>query len=183
MKKLNIIIAFICTLVFYSCTASTSGRYSNDEQKNKEKETTNNKKPDEEIKEDFDFTPYRTKLEIPEKELNFPASSKNPDVWYDYDEKNIDTFSSTKKIINKASGYRVLMLTTDDLDEANNLRSDIYFKTTQKQVYVTFDPPFYKVSVGDFTDYSNADDLSFKLKQMGYADARVVSDSINVFEQ
>ena len=181
-KKLTIFAVFICLLVFYSCSASTGGRYSNDEGK-KDKNETTTKKPNEETKEDFDFTPYRTKLDIPEKKLNFPASSKNLDVWYGYEEKNPDTLSSSQKIINKVSGYRVLVIATDNLEEADSMRSNIYFKTAQKQVYISFDPPFYKVSVGDFKDYTNANNLSFKLKQMGYSEARVVSDSINVFEQ
>jgi SPOR domain len=180
-KKLIIIAAFICMIIFYSCSASTGGRYSNDEGKNEKNEPT--KKSNSEVKEDFDFTPYRTKLDIPEKKLNFPAASKNPDVWYGYEEKNLDTLASSKKIISKVSGYRVLVIATDNLQEADSMRSDIYFKTAQKQVYISFDPPFYKVSVGDFKDYSNANNLSFKLKQMGYSEARVVSDSVNVFEQ
>ena len=177
--KLTIFAAFIFMLLFYSCGTSTGGRYSTEEGKNEENVATKKS----EVKEDFDFTPYRTKLEIPEKKLNFPASSKNPDVWYGYTEKNVDTLSSSKRIISRTNGYRVLISTTDNLEEADSMRSNIYFNTTQKQVYITFDPPFYKVSVGDFTDYSNANTLSFKLKQMGYAEARVVSDSVNVFEQ
>ncbi len=176
-KKLTTIALFICMLVFYSCSASTGGRYSSDEKDAKTKE------PNAEVKEDFDFTPYRTKLDIPEKKLNFPSSSKNPDVWYGYEEKSTDTLSSSKKLVTKVSGYRVLVITTDNLEEADSMRSNIYFNTTQKQVYITFDPPFYKVSVGDFKDYSNANNLSFKLKQMGYAESRVVTDSINVYEQ
>ena len=175
MKSLILFITFMCPLVFYSCGASTADRYSDDEEKIKEKEI-------EEVKEDFDFTPYQTKLEIPEKKINLPSHSKNQDVWYDYDEKNIDTLSSSQKIVSKLNGYRVLIFTTDNLDEANNMRSEIYFKTTEKQVYVTFDPPFYKVAVGDFTNYSDAKNLSFKLKQLGYAEARVVNETINIFE-
>lgn len=180
-KKLTTILPLICMFILYSCSASTGGRYSNDEG-TKEKNETTTKKPVNEVKEDFDFTPYRTKLDIPEKKLDFPTSSKNPDIWYGYEEKTPDSLSQ-QKIISKASGYRVLVFTTDNLAEADSLRSKLYFKTTQKQVYISFDPPFYKVSVGDFKDYSNANNLSFKLKQMGYGESRVVTDSINVYEQ
>jgi len=79
------------------------------------------------------------------------------------------------------AGYRVLVLSTDDLDEANNLRSDIYFKTDHAAVYVIFDPPFYKVEAGDFSDINDAQSLSFKLKQMGYNEVRVVNETINKF--
>lgn len=182
MKNLLVALGILFLLVFYSCSASTGGRYSSDEEKTDDSKTVSDDEKTGTIKEDFDFTPYRTKLDIPEKELNFPTSSKSQDVWYDYEEEDIDT-SLVKKIINKVSGYRVLILTTDNLEEANNMRSITYFKTIQKQVYVIFDPPFYKVMVGDFTDYTNAKNLSFKLNQMGYAEARVVNETVNIFEQ
>ena len=78
-------------------------------------------------------------------------------------------------------GYRVQVLITDNLDEANNMRSDIYFKTNQKAVYIVFDPPFYKVEVGDFKNMADAKSLSFQLKQLGYSDARVINETINIF--
>ena len=74
-------------------------------------------------------------------------------------------------------------MATDNLEEADSMRSDIYFKTTQKDVYLFFDPPFYKVLVGDFKQFSDAKNLSFKLSQMGYAESRVISDTVNVFQQ
>ena len=174
--------AILCSLIFYACSASTGGRYSSDEEKTDDTKTIIKEDKPEEVKEDFDFTPYRTKLDIPEKKLSFPTSSKSQDIWYNYEEEDIDT-SSARKIIGKVSGYRVLILTTDNLEEANDKRSETYFKTIQKEVYVTFDPPFYKVMVGDFTDYTTAKNLSFKLNQMGYSEARVVNESVNIFEQ
>jgi hypothetical protein len=79
-------------------------------------------------------------------------------------------------------GYRVLVLTTDNLEEANNLKSEIYFKTYQKPVYISFDPPFYKVKAGDFINSTEATELGFKLNQMGYTEAKVVRDTVNIFK-
>ena len=42
MKSLILFIAFMCPLVFYSCGASTADRYSDDEEKIKEKERREN---------------------------------------------------------------------------------------------------------------------------------------------
>lgn len=179
MKKHLLVFAFLIPLVFYSCSASTSERYSKEEEKTDESKNIENSGV---LEEDFDFTPYRTKLDIPEKRLSFPSSVKSKDVWYDYDEENVDT-SSVKKIINKVNGYRVLILTTDNLEEANNMRDEAYTTMTQKEVYVIFDPPFYKVMIGDFTNYSNAKNLSFKLNQIGYNEARVVNETVNIFEK
>jgi hypothetical protein len=182
MKHLLLALGILSMLVFYSCSASTSERYSSDERETDDSKTVADDEKTDTITEDFDFTPYRTKLDIPEKKLNFPTSSKSQDIWYDYEEIDTDT-TSVKKIIDKVSGYRVLILTTDNLEEANNMQSETYFKKIQKQVYVIFDPPFYKVMVGDFTDYTNARNLSFKLNQMGYVEARVVNETVNIFGQ
>jgi hypothetical protein len=57
----------------------------------------------------------------------------------------------------------------------------VYFKLG-KDVYVNFEPPFYKVKVGDFTTRSEANDLKFKLNQLGYSEAKVVQETINLFE-
>jgi hypothetical protein len=85
-------------------------------------------------------------------------------------------------VIRTAPGFRVQVISTDNLDDANKMRSEIYFKTNQKAVYIIFDPPFYKVEVGDFTNLSDAKSLTFKFKQMGYTEARVVNQAINIFQ-
>ncbi len=181
MKKCILAFTALCSIFFYSCSASTDTRYENKD--SGEKEVTKEKEPKNKIVEDFDFTPYRTKLDIPEKKISLPTNTSNSDIWYGYEKNEIDTSASlNRKIIDKVQGYRVLILTTDNLEEANNMRSEIYFNTTQKEVYVIFDPPFYKVMVGDFTDYSEAKNLSFKLNQLGYTESRVVNETVNIFE-
>jgi hypothetical protein len=178
MKKLITLIPAVL-FIFYSCSASTDTRYETDKDKSNDKKET-----DVDIAEDFDFTPYRTKLDIPGKELSMPVSSGKSEIWYGYEETESDTsVILNKKIIDKAQGYRVLLLTTDNLDEANDLRTEIYFNSIRQDVYVIFDPPFYKVMAGDFSEYSEAKDLSFKMNQLGYTEARVVNETINIFEK
>jgi CRISPR/Cas system-associated exonuclease Cas4 (RecB family) len=184
MKKLSVILISLNLIVFYSCSASTDSRYGGEKKDTGDKGVViKDKEPEVEIVEDFDFTPYRTKLDIPKKEISIPTQTPKSEIWYGYEDIEIDTSSSSnKKIIDKVQGYRVLILTTDNLEEANNMRSEIYFNTEQKDVYVVFDPPFYKVMVGDFTEYSEAKDLSFKMNQLGYTESRVVNETVNIFE-
>ncbi len=66
------------------------------------------------------------------------------------------------KIIGTTDGYRVQVISTDDIDEANLVRSELYEKTTRKEVYIVFEPPFYKVKVGDFTSKSEAENLTLQ---------------------
>jgi SPOR domain len=100
-------------------------------------------------------------------------------VWYGYG----DTSSILeRKIMGTTDGYRVQVISTDDIEEANRVRAEIYEKTARKEVYITFEPPFYKVKAGDFTSKSEADDFKFKLNQLGYTEAKVVQETINLFE-
>ena len=92
------------------------------------------------------------------------------------------TTDSQRNIIGTTDGYRVQVLSTDDIDEANRVRAEVYEKTTRKEVYVIFEPPFYKVKVGDFTSKTEAEDLRFKLNQLGYTESKVVQETVNIFE-
>jgi hypothetical protein len=173
MKLLFSIVSLAILLL--SCSASTGSRY---ETKNKTDENNENKvEVSEGITEDFDITPYQTEIDIEAPPIG--TDNLPPDVWYGYS----DTSSvSEKKIIGTMEGYRVQVLSTDDIDEANNVRAEIYEKTTRKEVYIIFDPPFYKVKVGDFTLKSEADNLRFKLNQLGFTESKVVQETINLFE-
>lgn len=128
------------------------------------------------LKEDFDITPYKTKLTV--KEEKTTDSDQSPDVWVEYERKEnkIDNSAPSTRVM---PGYRVQVATTDNLDEANSTRSEVYFKIKQP-VYVIYDSPFYKVRAGDFLDNTRAKDLNFKLNQLGYKDSRVVQDSVNI---
>ncbi len=157
------------TIFLIGCSASTGSRY----ETKKETSTEGTK----EVAEDFDITPYQTEINIEAPPI---ATDKlPPDVWYGYGDSpsNIE-----RKIVGTTDGYRVQVLSTDDIDEANRIRAEVYEKTTRKEVYVIFEPPFYKVKVGDFTSKSEADDLRFKLNQLGYTESKVVQEMVNLFE-
>jgi len=179
----NFLFLLYCSIIlFYSCSASTDTRYKTAEELSEEEEIIN-ETPSNVIVEDFDFTPYRTVLDIPVKEINIPVTTKNSDVWYGYEESENDTSLHIKKIIDKVPGYRVLLLTTDNLEEANALRAEIDSSSVRREVYIVFDPPFYKVMLGDFQKFSEAKDLSFKMNQLGYPEARVVNETINIYDK
>ncbi len=64
-----------------------------------------------------------------------------------------------KSLVGTADGFRVLVLTTDNIEEANQIKADVYFSQNSNEVYIDFEPPFYKVKVGDFDSQKTADDL------------------------
>lgn len=169
-------VAVIISLSLFSCGTSTGSRYQQEqaEQKKEDKDSVR-------ISENFDLTRYHPKMDIPEK-IKTTDSAKTK-VWYSYNENPGGSHSDTSQtVIKSLPGYRVLVLSTDNLDEANNMRSDVYFKTGHTAVYVVFDPPFYKVEAGDFTDMNDAKNFSFKLKQMGYNDITVINETVNKFK-
>jgi len=161
------------TMVLVGCSASTGSRYETKKETDKETST----KVTEEVVEDFDITPYQTEIEIEAAPI---ATDELPsDVWYGYGNQSPE---NERKIVGTTDGYRVQVLSTDDIDEANRIRAEVYEKTTKKEVYVIFEPPFYKVKVGDFTSKSEADNLRFNLNQLGYTESKVVQETVNLFE-
>ena len=175
--KLKIVIPVsILFLLLLGCSASTGSRYETKEEK--ETETTTPATEEKNVtEEDFDITPYQTEIEVEAPPI---MTDKLPgDVWYGYADS---TTALERKILGTTDGYRVQVLSTDDIDEANQVRTELYEKTARKEVYVIFEPPFYKVKVGDFTSKNDANDFKFKLNQLGYTEAKVVQETINLFE-
>jgi hypothetical protein len=173
MKILSIYLFALFIIVLSGCSASTGSRYEKKEVNNNEQIEEN----DDKIKEDFDITPYKTEIELESEQI--PTGKLPSDVWYQYD-KNSD--EAQKNVIGTTDGFRVQVIATDDIEEANQTRSEVFTKTTNKEVYINFEPPFYKVKVGDFTSRHDADDLKFMLNQLGYQEARVVQETVNLFE-
>jgi|YelNatPaOPRAMG01_1025707.scaffolds.fasta_scaffold00174_46 hypothetical protein len=182
-KNLKYFILGSAIIFFYSCGVPVGSRYAQETKETSTEKTTKEKKSVEKVDnnnpENFNLDKYRSRIEI--KDNKSDSTDHDLDAWYNY--HVLPNKSDTSKtIIKNVPGYRVQVASTDNLDAANQLRSEIYFKTNQKAVYVIFDPPFYKIEIGDFIDINDAKNLSFKLKQMGYPEARVVNETINIFE-
>ena len=185
MKKILSILktsfaAIFSIIVISACSASTGSRYEKNEKVNSEKTTTEN---NEEIKtptltEDFDITPYKTEIIVPEKKVS--GVVENQTVWFDYGSPDLET--KKKTLVGTEDGFRVLVLTTDNIEEANQIKADVYFGQNSNEIYIDFEPPFYKVKTGDFDNQKAADDLRFKLNQLGYKEAKVVKDKINIYK-
>jgi len=162
-------------LCFISCSASTSDRF-----KSISKDSVEESAPKKiTFAEDFDFFRYRPPFKLPETKIT--AKKNDSEIWFEFSADS-NNLNKEKTITGTTNGFRVQVLSTDDLDEANQMRSKIYFASDQKDVYVIFDPPFYKVQIGDFTNSADAEKLSFKLKQLGYSEARSVNETINLFK-
>ncbi len=173
MNKLRFTLVFVPIIFFHAgCSASTSSRY--------EKTNGNGDNEKVTVNEDFDITQYKTKIELETISNNQGIS----DVWYEYENDSEDSnFGRNLKIIRTVDGYRVLVVATDNMGAANSVRADILTKIKHKEVYISFEPPFYKVKIGDFTDITESNNLKFKLNQLGYTEARVIQETVNIFEE
>lgn len=178
IRQISLAIILTSTLYLNSCGTSTGSRYQQENGNNKKEkvkiETAKIKYP-----ENFDLTDYHAKITVNSKSNS--RENNLSDVWYGYNSAP-NKLDSSEIVIKTIPGYRVQVLITDNLDEANQMRSDIYFKTKLSAIYIVFNPPFYKVEVGDFKNIDDAKNMSFQLKQTGYSDARVINETINVFK-
>jgi hypothetical protein len=175
MRQYYIFISTTIAILIIGCSASVDDRFS--KQSTPKDEIISSTKS-ENLIEDFDFTGYETDAKIgliPLKEKQSQVSVKNSDLWFTFD----DDATLKKKKITKRKGYRVQILLTDNYNQADSLRSIIYFKTNHKNIYVEYESPFYKVKVGDYIDITSANQLGFKLRQLGFQTTLIVADSVN----
>lgn len=176
MKKSALIIfSLITALLISSCGSSidsTSGRYKHTE----EEKVKVIEKPERPLIEDFDFSPYFLKVEE-EKPKTKISNLNNGNLWWNYPK-----LDNSQKIPVRLPGYRVQVLATDDLDEAQQMRSDVYFKTNKNDIYISFQAPLYKVKVGDYATLSGANNLAFKLNQLGFSPTQVIADTVNLLQ-
>ncbi|MDR3665719.1 MAG: hypothetical protein P4L35_02640 [Ignavibacteriaceae bacterium] len=176
---------FLPLILFFltSCgtITSTGSRYHQDENTHENRIKKVKAEDTVLVSEEFDITPYRTKIETKDISTQTGNSeSSNLNAWYNYDTTNNN--SEARIPIEQTAGYRVLVLITDNLEEANNMKTEILIKTNEKPVYITFDPPFYKVKAGDFVNSTEAKEFGFKLNQMGYPESKVIRDTVNIYK-
>jgi len=99
------------------------------------------------------------------KDLIFPHQS--------FPDENVET----------TSGFRVQILTTTQLDSANsvkNLVQNILNSSSfqSQKVYIVYEPPNYKVRVGDFERLQDASLMRKFLIEKGFKYAWIVNDRI-----
>lgn len=182
MKYLScIILIIVFSLTSCGTITSTGSRYHTENSADRDRSKKVERIDTVEFTEDFDITPYRTKIELNDTILQVnKKESNNLKVWYDYDTTQLNT--GLNRTITPSAGYRVLVLTTDNLEEANCMKSEIYNRTDKKPVYISFEPPFYKVKAGDFISSTEASEFEFKLNQMGYTESKVIRDTVNIIQ-
>lgn len=111
-------------------------------------------------------------------------SDLNTMISHDMPEAFLMEVATTGNEVDIRSGYRIQILSTRDVTEADSTESrfitwaDSVFQAEAPRSYIFFRPPYYRVRIGDFHDREKAIELSRIVKD-DYPDAWVVHDQIN----
>lgn len=79
-------------------------------------------------------------------------------------------------------GYRVQILTTRFVAEADSLRNKLT-PIIEDSIYITYEVPNYKVRVGDFINRKEAENLQGIIKNLGYSTAWIVRSRVEPRKQ
>lgn len=77
-------------------------------------------------------------------------------------------------------GFRIQLYSSSNYDEAQGMKSVTQDLAVPDSVYIVFDPPVYKVRVGDFVSRYEANQRLLYYIGRGYRDAWVVPDRVIV---
>jgi hypothetical protein len=178
-QKIIIPVSILLSLSLFSCGTSTGSRYPQETKQLQDKSGNINV---DSVNSSRNVTNSKNGGYRIVKEDSTSNDSSSTNAGYSGNSEGIST-DTNNSALKTAKGYRALITTTDNLDEANKKRSEISLSIGNAAVYVVFDPPFYKVEAGDFTNINDAKKLDAKLKQLGYNDVRVVNETINIFKK
>jgi hypothetical protein len=75
-------------------------------------------------------------------------------------------------------GFRIQVFSSSNVDDANNAKNTAAGRFPNDSVYVIYDPPVYKVRVGDFVNRYDANQRLPEFVDKGYRDAWIVPDQV-----
>jgi len=75
-------------------------------------------------------------------------------------------------------GYRIQIFASGNIDEANAMRLIAAQRIMDDSLYVVYDPPVYKVRLGDFITRTEANQKLAAVIAQGFTDAWVVGDRV-----
>lgn len=160
-----------CTMLYFFIPGCSAVRVDDRYEKAVQKSERANAKF---YEDDIDLSTYYMLIEKSENNQS-QQKNQNIELWFNYEKNNANLSEPTK-----TNGFRVQIFSTTNYEEADSVRADLYFKTNQKNIYLLFEPPNYKVRIGDYTSQTTAQELAFKLNQLGFKNPLVVPDSVTV---
>lgn len=89
-----------------------------------------------------------------------------------------DKKSKSQKKIEK-EGYRIQLIASSSIEAMRDKKKEVESKL-RLSAYISYDPPFYKLYVGDFISRRSAEKARVKIERKGYPDAWIVKSKILV---
>lgn len=119
---------------------------------------------------------------LPEAEQTPPmVVSEKSEPPEDIDYHNFDedyTPNVTSAVSGQQRGFRIQVITTEDPELAGEVIEKIE-STLEYAVYRIYEPPYYKVRVGNFIDRADTDEMMSELRRAGY-ETFIVPDIVNL---
>jgi len=94
---------------------------------------------------------------------------------------NWDVFGKTAQASRDTvgNGYRIQLIQTTEPEEAKDVQRDAILRFDE-EVYMVFDPPYYKVRIGDFINWNDAETLQELAIRRGFRQAWIVRSQVNL---
>ena len=168
-RKIALLPLPLPALLICTCVAcSSSNPDTTEQQKSRQEVQKEMKKPLPEYEATLDPSQYDEDVEVVQKK----KAEEKPTV-----ELQIPKDSTIVQEISQL-GFRVQIFSTSSIDEAMKIKTNFIAKLPRDSVYVVYDPPIYKIRLGDYpTRYDASIELA-TVVGMGYPDAWIVPDNI-----
>lgn len=119
---------------------------------------------------------------VPELAANIATSSNSSEVLATnsinvHINNLLDSIAYYNKFIDKAIGYRVIVYSGINREEANKVKEKIYKRFPDIDVYTTYKQPSFKVKVGDFFTRLEAQKMYNQLRN-NFPNVLVIEDEI-----
>lgn len=189
MSKTLIILFISISLLLLACSAVPTTRYETKQKtqeikQDKKDETTKTEKENVRkfLNEDYDVRRFSPDLTY-NKEKENPEKTIDKEIWYSFPSTTeTSSTSNTPKVITTSEGFRILVFSSDNLEELNEVQARLEKVRGIHQIYSIFEPPFYKLYIGDFTLLDDANSLRRKLIQLDFNESKVIRTTINLFQ-
>lgn len=87
---------------------------------------------------------------------------------------------NTREARRFAPGYRILVLSTNDRNKANQMKAKVYRYFPELGAYLVFQASQFKLKVGDFKDLKEAEDYQIRMQAYFSNNLYIVRDQIEV---
>lgn len=87
---------------------------------------------------------------------------------------------NTRDARSRMPGFRILIISTNDRNKANEAKLRVYRSFPELKAYLTYQAPYYKLRIGNFTDQKDAENWLKKVQAEFPTGVYVIRDTIEV---